>query len=663
MVAEQIVSRGIENPAIIQAMLEVPREIFLPEELFHLAYADAALPIIEDQTISQPFVVAAMVDALRLSPTDRVLEVGTGSGYAAAVMSRVAGEVYTVERHEALVRYAAERIDMLSYRNVHIRHGDGTLGWPEHAPYDAISVAAAGPKIPTTLREQLAVGGRMVIPVGEQDGDQYLVRVTRISRDEYTEERLDPVRFVPLVGAEGWRNDIRLAQDHGNEGSRKVSVLLPPRQVSALIKDAAEPFDSLETADLGPLLDRMDGCRIVLIGEATHGTSEFYRMRARITQALIEQRDFNIVAAEADWPDASRVDAYARGREGRPRRAIDVFTRFPTWMWRNLEVLDFVEWLRDYNNGLEPDSRVGFFGLDLYSLYESVHEVLHYLEGIDPEMARLARARYECLTPFLGEPAEYGAAALTGRHQLCEEDAVRMLRDLLQKRIEYIQEDDERFFDAARNAAIVANAEKYYRAMYYGSADSWNLRDTHMFDTLEALLDFHGPDSRAVVWAHNSHVGDAAATEMYERGEINIGHLARRRFGTGAYLVGFGTDHGTVAAASNWGEPVEIKRVRPSREDSYEWLCHETHLPSFLLHLREPANTAMRRELSNMRLERAIGVIYRPDTELMSHYFQSRLPAQFDEYIWFDETCAVTPIGRPHAPRLTSGHPFALLDE
>jgi protein-L-isoaspartate(D-aspartate) O-methyltransferase len=237
-----------------------------------------------------------------------------------------------------------------------------------------------------------------------------------------------------------------------------------------------------------------------------------------------------------------------------------------------------------------------------------------------------------------------------------------MLSELAQKRVQLAAQDGERFFDAEQNARVAANAEKYYRAMYYGSAESWNLRDRHMFETLETLLSFHGPDSRAVVWAHNSHVGNAAATEMALRGETNIGNLARERLGDEAYLIGFGTHHGTVAAASNWGEPVEIKTVRPAHADSYERLCHETGVASFFLHLRKPG-TEVREELLEPRLERAIGVIYRPETELLSHYFQVRLPLQFDEYIWFDETSAVTPLGRPHAPALPQAHPFALLDE
>jgi protein-L-isoaspartate(D-aspartate) O-methyltransferase len=704
MVQQQIAARGIRNPAVLEAMRQVPREAFLPEDLEEFAYLDIALPIPEGQTISQPYVVALMAEAADIGPDYRVLEIGTGSGYAAAVLSRIAHEVYTVERHKTLADQAERRLRELGYDNVHVRHGDGTLGWPEHAPYDAILVAAGGPQVPSSLREQLKVGGRLVIPVGESPGDQDLLRVTRTREDTYEEEDLGPVRFVPLVGQEGWEgHDGQDPRPRSGPG-RRVSLLLPPAQLATLVREAAEPIADIDTAGLGALLERVKGCRVVLIGEATHGTSEFYRMRQRITQELVRRHGFTIVAAEADWPDAARIDHYVRGADDRRqttddrpssesssvdeqgalraanyrpssateastrpssvvRRPSSIFNRFPTWMWRNHEVLGFVEWLREHNTSVPPEQRTGFYGLDLYSLFSSIYEVLRYLDQVDPGTASVARFRYACLTPFESDPATYGHAALTGRYRSCETDVVQMLKNLLDKRLEYSGSDGESFFDATQNARVVAGAEKYYRAMYYGSAESWNLRDRHMFETLESLLSFRGPDAKAVVWAHNSHVGNVLATEMSARGEINIGSLSREKFGDSAYEIGFGTDHGTVAAASDWGGEVETMRVRPSHADSYERLCHDSGVSAFLLQLRDPQRQAVRDELQEPRLERAIGVIYRPDTELLSHYFQASLPRQFDEYIWFDETHAVHPLGRPHAPSLPQAHPFALLDE
>jgi protein-L-isoaspartate(D-aspartate) O-methyltransferase len=336
------------------------------------------------------------------------------------------------------------------------------------------------------------------------------------------------------------------------------------------------------------------------------------------------------------------------------------FARFPVWMWRNREVRQFVDWLRTHNGGVKQSERVAFHGLDLYSLYNSIQSVLTYLDSVDPKTAEVARRRYGCLTPWQSDPAVYGHATLTGKYHTCEHEVTSMLTELLKKRQVYAEHDGERFLDAVQNARLVANAERYYRIMYYGSRASWNLRDGHMFETLKNLLSFHGPRSKGIVWAHNSHVGDSAATEMSARDEYNIGHLCREEFGRASYSVGFGTNTGTVAAASNWDEPMQIKTVRPALAGSYERLCHETGAPRFLLPLREVGPGSRAAQLLKPRLERAIGVIYRPETELQSHYFEALLPRQFDEYIWFDETKAVTPIDAEELKGLPDTYPFGL---
>jgi protein-L-isoaspartate(D-aspartate) O-methyltransferase len=329
-------------------------------------------------------------------------------------------------------------------------------------------------------------------------------------------------------------------------------------------------------------------------------------------------------------------------------------------MWRNEEVRNFVDWLRARNANVEPGARVAFHGLDLYSLYNSIRSVLSYLEDVDPRTADVARQRYGCLTPWQSDPATYGHATLTGAYQSCEREVVNTLLDLMDKRRAYAEHDGERFLDAVQNARLVANAERYYRIMYYGSRASWNLRDGHMFETLKTLLDFHGPSSKAIVWAHNSHVGDSAATEMASRGEYNIGHLCRQEFGDAAYAIGFGTNSGTVAAASDWDGPMEIKGVRPALPESYERLCHETGQSRFSLPLRRSISTDLAGGLGKPRLERAIGVIYRPRTELESHYFQAILPHQFDEYVWFDQTEAITPLSTNKLEGLPDTYPFGL---
>ena len=426
-----------------------------------------------------------------------------------------------------------------------------------------------------------------------------------------------------------------------------------------LLTESVEPFSDIEGAELGALLERVGDAKVVLLGEATHGTSEFYQMRARITRELVTRMGFTLVAVEADWPDACWIDRYVRHAEPPPVSG-EPFRRFPTWMWRNREVAEFVEWLRLHNATVpDPAGRTAFYGLDLYSMYGSIAAVLDYLDRVDPSAAQIARQRYACLTPWSGNPAAYGRAALTERQRSCEGPVVAILMDLLDQRLEYARRDGERFLDAVQNARLVANAERYYRVMYYGSVASWNLRDQHMFDTLAMLLDSR-PNAKAVVWEHNSHIGDAAATEMGARGEHNVGRLCRQAFGGKAYLVGFGTDHGTVAAAANWDEPMEVMRVRPAHPESYERICHQSEVPAFLLPLREPVRREIREDLIPARLERAIGVIYRPDTELQSHYFQASLPHQFDEYVWFDRSHAVTPLPTRPTGGLPDTYPFGL---
>jgi protein-L-isoaspartate(D-aspartate) O-methyltransferase len=654
MVERDIAARGVRDDLVLDAMRKVPRELFLPKNLREFAYEDSPLPIAGEQTISQPYIVAFMAEALMLKGGEKILEIGTGSGYAAAVLSEIAASVYTVERLGELADKAAATLAELGYDNIHVQHGDGTRGWAEHAPFDAIVVAAGGPQIPESLKEQLKIGGRLVIPVGADQRSQELVRVVRVSKYQYRSEDIADVRFVPLIGEEGWAVTKGEARAPARRALRPVS---PSEE--ALVRnlaDAAESFSSIEAADLNPLMERIGAARIVLLGEATHGTSEFYRMRERITRDLIVKKGFRFIAIEADWPDAARVDHYVRHFRYPPSEWT-AFARFPTWMWRNAEVRDFVSWLRKHNGTVERNKRVAFHGLDLYSLYDSIRSVLAYLDEVDPESAKVARERYGCLTPWQRDPATYGHAALTGSYPTCEADVVRTLIDLLAKRRAYAEHDGERFLDAEQNARLVANAERYYRIMYYGTRASWNLRDSHMFETLKNLLAFHGNDSKAVVWAHNSHVGNAAATEMAARGEYNIGQLCRKEFGDQAYLIGFGTHSGTVATASEWDGPMEVKKVRPSLPDSYEQLCHATRLARFTLSLRGRGG---RKGLGKERLERAIGVIYRPETELASHYFQANLPQQFDEYVWFDDTHAVTPLDTAEIKGLPDTYPFGV---
>jgi protein-L-isoaspartate(D-aspartate) O-methyltransferase len=646
MIAHQIVARGVDDLAVLAAMRAVPREAFVPDGLREFAYEDSPLPIEAGQTISQPYIVALMIEAADIEPDDRILEIGVGSGYAAAVASRIARRVHAIDRHAELAEIARARMTKLGYDNVVIRTGDGTKGWPECAPFDVILVAAGGPHIPRPLCRQLAIGGRLVIPVGEAD-QQRLVRVVRTGEERYEDQDLGAVQFVPLIGAHGWKSDA---------GSDE---LVEPRLLPQIIADAAEPLPDIDDPAFGALFDRFADARIVLLGESSHGTSEFYRARAAITRRLIEKHGFSIIAVEADWPDAATIDRQVRKKS---LRAGEVpFQRFPTWMWRNREVLEFVGWLRDHNGQRPEGERAGFYGLDLYNLNGSIRAVIDYLERVDPAAAAVARERYGCLTPFRNDPATYGRMALNEGYARCEDAVVSQLRDLFAKSRAYAGEDGDDLLDATQNARLIANAEAYYRVMYYGSAESWNLRDTHMFETLEQLVQANGPASKAIVWAHNSHIGDARFTDMGQsRDELNLGQLVREHYGEGAYLIGLGTHGGTVAAATDWDGPMEIKPINPSRPDSYERAFHDSGIERLLLDLREGEHVEARGALMAEKLERFIGVIYRPDTERWSHYSNAVLPRQFDAWLWFDQTKAVTPLSDESRAGEEETFPFGL---
>jgi protein-L-isoaspartate(D-aspartate) O-methyltransferase len=655
MVRRQIERRGIRDPRVLAAMRKVEREAFLPEAMREFAYEDTALPIEEGQTMSQPYIVARMAEAAEIASGDRVLEVGAGSGYAAAVFAELAARVYAIERHAALAQLAESRLRSLGYGNVDVRAGDGTLGWPEAAPFDVIIASAGGPRVPEALRRQLAIGGRLVMPVGETRSRQHLICVTRTGKRSFEQETLEKVMFVPLIGAEGWAAGSTDEEDDGRTAD------LPPattHSLPALIVDAAQALPDPADPAFAGIFDRFAGRRIVLLGEASHGTREFYRARAQITRRLIERHGFEMVAVEADWPDAAALDRYVRHL---PQPAGDrpAFRRFPTWMWRNKEVEAFIGWLRDYNLPYVEEKRVGFHGLDIYSLSDSIDAVLNYLDRTDPDAARIARERYGCLTPWQGDPAAYGRAVLSQGYRDCEAAVVATLADLLSTRLDRAAKDD-RFFDTVQNAQLVATAERYYRAMYYGGAESWNLRDRHMFDTLLRLLDHRGPRSKAVVWAHNSHIGDARFTDMGRvRDELNLGQLCRERFGDQVALIGFGTHAGTVAAAHDWGGPMEVMEVRPSRPDSIERQFHDGRIGRGVLMLGDVAGE-LRDRLSAERLERFIGVIYRPETELQSHYANVELPGQLDAYVWFDRTNAVEPLAASAGPGVPDTWPYGL---
>jgi protein-L-isoaspartate(D-aspartate) O-methyltransferase len=640
-------------------MREVPREVFVGDRYHEFAYEDSPLPIEEGQTISQPYIVALMIEAAHVRPGDTVLEIGAGSGYASAVLSRIAQHVHAIEWHRSLADVARSRLRMLGYRNVTVLQGDGSIGCPAHAPFDVIIVSAGGPDVPEPLLRQLCIGGRLIIPVGHEPRTQELLKIERTGENQFERDSLGQVRFVPLIGTEGWAADAHPIAAQRAVAPVRIHTESRERMAKA-IAAACEPITDLETTSLDALLARIGDARVVMIGESTHGTSEFYRFRNRITRELITKRGFSIVAIEGDWPDVAVIDRHIHGKA----TAADckaAFTRFPVWMWRNRETAEFVDWLAARNlRPMAGDAGVGIYGLDLYSLGKSISAVLEFLDRADPTAAAAARVRYGCFSPWESDPATYGRATTSGRLKGCEREAVEMLKKMLEMRLQDPIRTRDPLFDARRNAAVVREAERYYRAMYYGARESWNLRDEHMYSTLQAVLDHRGPESRAVVWAHNSHVGNAGATEMAGRGEINLGQLARKDLGPGAYLIGMGTHAGTVAAASGWDEPMRVRALRESHPDSYESIFHASNVPNFMLPLRTTRDPALREALASPRLERAVGVIYRPDTEILSHYFQANLPSQFDEWMWFDKTQAVAAHADETDDVDPSTFPFAL---
>lgn len=424
-----------------------------------------------------------------------------------------------------------------------------------------------------------------------------------------------------------------------------MSPLTLPQQLAA----SAQRLRSAP-GDYDPLLELIGDARFVLLGEASHGTHEFYLERANITRRLITEKGFHAVAVEADWPDAFRVNRFVRGQsdDRSADASLSDFKRFPAWMWRNTEVRDFVTWLRDFNAVQPEQNRTGFYGLDLYSLFTSIDAVLGYLDDVDPDAAKRARYRYGCFEHFGEDSQAYGYSATFDISRSCEDDVIRQLVEMrtlaAQKRNEQ-STDVEELFAAEQNARLVLNAERYYRSMFAGRVSSWNLRDTHMAETVDALaahLDARGQNAKIVIWAHNSHLGDARATEMGNGGELNVGQLVRRKYGDESVLVGFTTHSGTVTAADDWDGEGMRKAVRPGLRGSYEELFHDTGVDRFLLNFRD--DVQLRHVLPQYLLERAIGVIYRPQSERLSHYFHANLSDQFDAVIHIDRTRALEPL-------------------
>lgn len=475
----------------------------------------------------------------------------------------------------------------------------------------------------------------------------------------------------PLIGVGRWYEDFSQTSDDEVRALLARSTPLsgatdddfPDNEGTAKLRENIVRLSG-GAGDYDGLLDLIGEARFVLLGEASHGTHEFYEERARITRRLIEEKGFTAVAVEADWPDAQRINRYVRTRSEDldAEEALSDFRRFPTWMWRNRVVVDFIEWLRRHNEALVDGQHVGFYGLDLYALHGAMKAVLRYLEAVDPAAAEIARQRYACFDHFGPDPQSYGFIAGNEVEKSCQDAVVAQLVDMLKRRTATQPgngADGDDLFAARQNARLVKNAEAYYRAMFLAPESTWNLRDRHMAETLEALAShLGGHAAKVVVWAHNSHLGDARATERSRIGEINLGQLVRETHAQEAFLVGFTTYRGTVTAASDWGAIAERKAVRPALPGSYEALLHAASTGRFQLDLRRDGKV-----LPPRLLERAIGVIYRPETERASHYLHADISAQFDALLHFDGTRAVEPLERTSewdAGELAETYPFGV---
>ena len=411
--------------------------------------------------------------------------------------------------------------------------------------------------------------------------------------------------------------------------------------------------------DLDPLMSRIGDSRYVLLGEASHGTHEYYTWRAEISKRLIQEKGFSFIAVEGDWPDCFAINRWVKGYADAGDSIVDVlhqFDRWPTWMWANWEVAALAEWMRSHNKRLQQDRKVGFYGLDVYSLWESMEIIVDYLEKEDPKAAEYARKAIDCFEPY-GEEQTY-ASALSMLKQSCKEEVLRLLQEVRAKAPSY-DHDPEARLNAEMNALVAANGEKYYRTMSSFGGSSWNVRDLHMVETLNSLMKYHGPDAKVIVWEHNTHIGDARATSMADRGLLNVGQLVREQHDQeGVVLVGFGSYEGSVIAGSSWGATMQEMEVPKAMENSVEEILHAASPENKLLVFWD--TPALVEQFSTWLGHRAIGVVYDPDYE-RGNYVPTKLTSRYDAFLYIDKTQALHPLRLKPSGHLTpETYPFGI---
>jgi len=437
-------------------------------------------------------------------------------------------------------------------------------------------------------------------------------------------------------------------------------VTLDEREVIGLVKQWAYPLKHKQ--DLKTLFDRIGDARIVMLGEASHGTHEYYTWRTHISKRLIEEKGFNFIAVEGDWPDCYRLNRFVKGYDTGYKNAFDVlhtFNRWPTWMWANWEVVALADWMKKHNNGLPANKKVGFYGLDVYSLWESMDSIMKYLEKTDKAALKVAQEAYHCFEPYRKDEGQSYARASQFVPEICEREVVHLLKEIRQKLPTY-NSDYENVFNAEQNALVAVNAERYYRAMIQGGPHSWNIRDRHMADTMERLLDFHGENSKVIVWEHNTHIGDARATDMADEGMYNIGELARmQHHDNGVYLVGFGSYKGTVMAGNSWGSKMQSMPLPEASRGSWEYILHKAGADDKLLLMDDFMNNDIFME--NHIGHRAVGVVYNPQYEQYGNYVPTTLPLRYDAFIFLDETKALHPLHiEPDGKQIPETYPFGV---
>lgn len=616
MVAEQVCSRGVRNAALLQALRQTPRRAFVPELHREFACHDVPLPLDASVTVPTAFSVAMLLEASELRPEHRVLEIGTGSGYLTAVLSRVVGLVVSIDWSATRAGPAEQRLHSLGCRNVTVLQRAPTDGCAEAAPFDAIVVSIRCMGLPTPLLPQLRVGGVFTMSVGEAQRTQRLLRIRRTGASAFHPEALGPAALVP-ARVRGVHMPDPLAVPVTRIGSPQASP-------SEALRGVCEPFgDDLDAAALR-MAARVNGARVVLVGGSSDGTRQFHALRARLTRRLLEHEGFGVLAIDGD------AELAADGT--------DAPVAAPKWSVFNAETSQLLEWMRCLKSGQRP---LPVCGLDVFARVRSLRTAIRGMQRQSLQAAAAARVRYASLTPWQSDSDAFDRASVSGRLERCVRALAARLAALQTRQMEASRAAGLWHADHELRTGMRRNAPVHYDAMLRGHPEAWSMRNRHMAEALRALERANGSDARVVIWTSGPNAGDAGATEMGARGEASLGQLVRERLGSRAFLIGMGTHSGTATVASEWDGSPEVRVVPEAHRDSCERLLHDTGIPRFLLPLRELRPGVAQAALAEPRLQRFCGVAYRPEKELRSHCYQTSLPAQFDEYVWFDRTDAL----------------------